>query len=167
MENQKTDVDVKGAARGMRQAQAAAVHQTKPETPWQPSTLGKAGNVLPEGVLDLVPVEGLAYWPGAGAVVVSLHCTDFTSLCPVTHQPDYGEVIVEYQPGAYLVETKSFKLWLQQWRDRGVFNEHLCCQLAHLFFGRVQPVWVRVRVQFSPRGGVSPSAVCTLGEPGE
>jgi len=83
-----------------------------------------------------------------------LHAHEFTSHCPVTGQPDYAELTFVYQPDAYIVETKSFKLWLQRWRDRKAFNEQIVHDLAIDFAAQVRPRSVRVKGVFSRRGGI-------------
>ena len=68
-------------------------------------------------------------WRG-GEAVVELACDEFTSLCPVTGQPDFGSLVIRYAPGQWLVESKSLKLYLWQYRERGIFNEELVAAIA-------------------------------------
>lgn len=103
--------------------------------------------------------------PGAGIgvtverdLVVTLTCTEFTSLCPVTGQPDFGVITIEYTPDRGLVETKSLKLWLRRWRNRAAFNEAIVVEIVDLFFAQVKPVCVRVTGVFNVRGGIQPTA---------
>jgi 7-cyano-7-deazaguanine reductase len=93
-------------------------------------------------------------WKG-GDVVVTLVCSEFTSLCPVTGQPDFGEITVRYRPGTYLVETKSLKLYLMRYRDCGVFNEVLVDEMAGDLFEQLKPLWLDVSGRFNSRGGIT------------
>jgi 7-cyano-7-deazaguanine reductase len=94
----------------------------------------------------------------------TLDCTEFTSLCPVTGQPDFGRIEIVYSPVAHIVETKSLKLWLRKWRERGAFNEVIVEEVADEFFAAVKPAWVRVTGRFNHRGGIAVSAVTMRGE---
>lgn len=118
--------------------------------------LGKQTNE-PTEKLDLIP------W-GGGKTVVTLNCSEFTSHCPVTKQPDFGSLIITYAPDQNLAETKSVKLYLWRFRDTAKFNERIVDELATDFFAQVKPRWVRVEGQFHPRGGISVTAVGTRGE---
>lgn len=109
--------------------------------------LGRVSNE-PTDTLDLVRWE-------AGSIAVSLHCAEFTSLCPVTGQPDFATLDIEYIPGKYIVETKSLKLWLWRFRQKKAFNEALTAQIADEFFEQVDPVRVDVTMHFHQRGGIS------------
>jgi 7-cyano-7-deazaguanine reductase len=93
-----------------------------------------------------------------GAAVVTLHCAEFTSHCPVTHQPDFGQLTISYAPKRALVETKSLKLFLWSFRERQAFNEELVHQIAQLFYAQVAPQWVEVAGRFNQRGGISVEA---------
>lgn len=120
------------------------------------------GRVSSEAVdqVDRIP------WRGT-AVVVELSCSEFTSYCPVTRQPDFGELTIRYQPGEWLVETKSLKLYLTRFRDRGVFNEVLVDEIAGELFGQLSPVWLEVNGRFHSRGGISVSVTARRGGGGE
>jgi 7-cyano-7-deazaguanine reductase len=92
---------------------------------------------------------------------VRLDCSEFTSHCPVTGQPDFAEVVIEYVPGDHIVETKSVKLWLQTWRSRSAFNEQIAVELLHAFVEAVNPISASVVARFKPRGGISVTATAT------
>lgn len=102
-------------------------------------------------------------WTG-GPIHVRLECSEFSSLCPVTQQPDYGRVTIEYAPAAHLAETKSLKLFLWSFRDRKGFNEALVDEIAETLFKQVQPKWMRVTGTFNPRGGIQVSATAERGD---
>lgn len=93
-----------------------------------------------------------------GYTVVELRCTDFTSLCPITKQPDFGEIIISYFPNRSLIETKSLKLYLWKFREIGVFNEKLVIEICRDLFTQLSPHWLRVEGKFHARGGIAVSA---------
>jgi len=95
--------------------------------------------------------------------VVSLLCSEFTSLCPVTGQPDYGRLIIDYVPGLRCVESKSLKLYLMGYRNHGTFHEACVNQVADDLAAKLSPMYLRVYGDFNPRGGIAikPLAVRT------
>lgn len=93
-------------------------------------------------------------WRG-GEAVVELACDEFTSLCPVTGQPDFGSLVIRYAPGQWLVESKSLKLYLWQFRERGIFNEELVAAIADDLAAQLKPAWVEVCGRFKSRGGIA------------
>lgn len=102
--------------------------------------------------LDLIP------WKG-GEVEVVLDCTEFTSRCPVTKQPDFGELEIRYWPRNNLVETKSLKLFLWHFRDQAMFNEVLVNHISMKFWRQVQPARLVVTGRFHARGGIKVTAI--------
>ena len=119
--------------------------------------LGKPRNE-PTDTLDLIP------WAGE-TITVRLECTEFSSLCPVTSQPDYGQITIEYVPNKHLAETKSLKLFLWRWRDQHIFNEVLIDQMAGELYRQLSPHWLRVTGSFNPRGGIRVTATAERGTP--
>ena len=95
---------------------------------------------------------------------VRLDCAEFTSHCPVTAQPDFGRIVIEYQPQHMIVETKSLKLWLWSFRGKARFNERIVAEICEVFTDVVEPYFVRVTGHFNARGGISVSPVSTWGE---
>ncbi len=89
------------------------------------------------------------------AWVVSLLCSEFTSLCPVTGQPDYGRLRVDYVPDRLCVETKSLKLYLMRYRGHGTFHEACVNDVADHLAARLAPRYLRVFGDFNPRGGIA------------
>ncbi len=87
--------------------------------------------------------------------VVELDCPEFTCLCPVTDQPDFARITIRYRPAAYLVESKSLKLYLFSFRNQGTFNEDVVNLIAADLFALLQPHWLEVRGDFLPRGGIA------------
>jgi 7-cyano-7-deazaguanine reductase len=86
---------------------------------------------------------------------VEIVCPEFTSVCPKTGQPDFGTITFTYTPDAHCVELKSLKLYLQRYRDQGVFYEHVVNRLLDDFVAACQPVRCRVVGAFTPRGGIT------------
>ena len=87
--------------------------------------------------------------------VVELDCPEFTSLCPITGQPDFGRILVRYSPDKLLVESKSLKIYLYSFRNHGSFHENCINTIAKDLFDLMQPHWIEVSGGFNPRGGIS------------
>lgn len=87
--------------------------------------------------------------------VVGLDCTEFTSICPVTGQPDFGRVFIEYVPRRLCVESKSLKLYLFSYRNHGAFHEDCVNRIADDLARRLDPQVIRVRGDFNVRGGIA------------
>ncbi|MGF1583646.1 MAG: preQ(1) synthase [Gemmataceae bacterium] len=85
---------------------------------------------------------------------VEIVCPEFTSLCPKTGQPDFGTITYTYVPGESVVELKSLKLYLQRYRNEGVFYETLMNKLLDDFVEACHPVRCKVVGNFTPRGGI-------------
>ncbi len=90
-----------------------------------------------------------------GNLEVSLRCTEFTCVCPLTGQPDYAEIDIAYVPAEFVVESKSMKLYLETYRNTGVFHEHLAVDIGKDFVKYVKPKSVAVTVRFHSRGGIA------------
>jgi len=91
--------------------------------------------------------------PGVTRVV--LESDEVTSLCPVTGQPDWESVRIEFVPGPRCIESKSLKLYFWSFRNEGTFCEGLAAQIADDVVRAIDPVWLRVTVTQRPRGGIS------------
>ncbi len=92
---------------------------------------------------------------GGANMEINLHCTEFTCRCPLTGQPDYAEIEINYVPDKYVVESKSLKLYLETYRDVGVFHEHLAVDIGQDFVKYIKPKSVEVTVLFNTRGGIA------------
>jgi len=79
---------------------------------------------------------------------------EFTSLCPVTGQPDFARLVIDYAPAAWLIESKSLKLYLGAWRNHGAFHEDCTLAIALKFVEVAQPRWLRIGGYWYPRGGI-------------
>ena len=87
--------------------------------------------------------------------MVTLRCPEFTTLCPITGQPDFGELVVRYVPAAKLVESKSLKLYLFSFRNHGDFHEDVCAVVLKDLRALLAPKYIEVRGRFRPRGGIA------------
>jgi 7-cyano-7-deazaguanine reductase len=85
---------------------------------------------------------------------VNLFCEEFTSLCPVTNQPDFGKIIIVYRPDRWLVESKSLKLYLGAFRNTGSFAEYIVNRVLQDLVKILQPKHIEVRGEFTARGGI-------------
>ena len=92
--------------------------------------------------------------PGLDSMV-TLRCPEFTTLCPVTGQPDFGEIVIRYVPAKRLVESKSLKLYLFSFRNHGDFHEDVCCTILKDLRALLAPEYIEVRGLFRPRGGIA------------
>ena len=87
--------------------------------------------------------------------MVTLHCPEFTSLCPKTGQPDFATIVINYIPGPRLVESKSLKLYLFSFRNHGDFHEDCVNIIMKDLKKLMQPKYIEVKGNFTPRGGIS------------
>lgn len=79
---------------------------------------------------------------------------EFTSICPVTGQPDFAHLVIDYAPDRFLVESKSFKLLLGAYRNHGAFHEDCTIDIGKRIIAAVQPKWLRICGYWYPRGGI-------------
>lgn len=79
---------------------------------------------------------------------------EFTSLCPVTGQPDFAHLVIEYCPAEHLVESKSLKLFLSAFRNHGAFHEDCTVEIAKRLVAAISPKWLRISGYWYPRGGI-------------
>lgn len=91
--------------------------------------------------------------PGA-AYLVRFVCPEFTSLCPMTGQPDFAHLVLDYVPRARLVESKSLKLYLASYRNHGAFHEDCTVAIAKALERAMKPRWLRIGGYWYPRGGM-------------
>jgi len=79
---------------------------------------------------------------------------EFTSLCPVTGQPDFAKIFVDYVPNKWLLESKSLKLYMQSFRNIGIFHEDVILKIGKKIYREITPTWIRIGGYFYPRGGI-------------
>jgi len=92
--------------------------------------------------------------------VIEIVCPEFTSVCPKTGQPDFGTITYMYTPEGRCVELKSLKLYLQRFRQQGIFYENVVNRLLDDFVKAAQPRRLTVTGAFTPRGGITTTVTC-------
>ena len=129
----------------------------------QLSLLGKAETRLPaspdEAVLEIFPNlrPGRRYW-------ITLNTSEFSSLCPVTGQPDTAKIMIRYIPGETIVETKSLKFYLASFRNQPAFNEEIVNRILDDLVSALAPQEIIVRGEFGARGGIQLTTEATFPE---
>ena len=119
------------------------------KTDYDPSVLETFINKHPEN----------DYW-------VRFNCPEFTSLCPITGQPDFAEIRIEYIPDVKMVESKSLKLYLFSFRNHGDFHEDCVNKIMKDLIHLMNPKYIEVSGFFTPRGGISIYPYANYGRPG-
>jgi 7-cyano-7-deazaguanine reductase len=111
-------------------------------------------------VLETVPNPhpGLLY-------AVRFTCPEFTSLCPVTGQPDFAHLVIDYVPEATILESKSLKLYLGAFRNHGAFHEDCTLTIARKLVATLTPIWLRIGGYWYPRGGIPIDIFYQTGKP--
>ncbi|WP_374765267.1 preQ(1) synthase [Yunchengibacter salinarum] len=110
---------------------------------------GTAADRPEDAVLERVPNPR----PGSD-YLVRFTCPEFTSLCPVTGQPDFAHLVLDYAPGDWLVESKSLKLYLQSFRNHAAFHEDCTVGIGERLMDELAPKWLRLGGYWYPRGGI-------------
>ena len=131
--------------------------RTEPRKPAKPAQsaelqLGRAVDwprTPEEAQLDAVPnpQRGTDY-------LVRFAVPEFTSICPVTGQPDFGILVIDYVPRTWLIESKSLKLYLNSFRNHGAFHEECTVAIGKKLVAVLKPKWLRIGGYFHPRGGM-------------
>lgn len=96
---------------------------------------------------------------------VKFNCPEFTSLCPITGQPDFATIYISYIPGEKMVESKSLKLYLFSFRNHGDFHEDCMNVIMKDLIKLMDPKYIEVWGKFTPRGGISIDPYCNYGRP--
>lgn len=97
---------------------------------------------------------------------VKFNCPEFTSLCPITGQPDFACITIAYVPDVKMVESKSLKLYLFSFRNHGDFHEDCVNIIMKDLIKLMEPKYIEVWGKFTPRGGISIDPYCNYGKPG-
>jgi 7-cyano-7-deazaguanine reductase len=132
------------------------------------STLTQLGHAVAapqspeEAVLDRVPNPH----PGT-TYLTRFTVPEFTSLCPVTGQPDFAHLVIDYVARDWLVESKSLKLYLTAFRNHGAFHEDCTVRIGKTLVERLDPVWLRIGGYWYPRGGIPIDVFWQTGTPPE
>ncbi len=134
-----------------RQSKACSAIMAK-KPPQRPLQLGRASPIPAspdQAVLDRVPNPH----PDAD-YVARFTFPEFTVLCPVTGQPDFATLVIDYVPKSHLVESKSLKLYLNSFRSHGAFHEASTVDIGKKLVALLRPKWLRIGGYFHPRGGM-------------
>lgn len=97
---------------------------------------------------------------------VKFNCPEFTSLCPITGQPDFATIYISYIPDELMVESKSLKLYLFSFRNHGDFHEDCVNIIMKDLIKLMNPRYIEVWGKFTPRGGISIDPYCNYGKEG-
>ena len=103
-----------------------------------------------EATLEIIPIKE----PSIRKAVVRFSVPEFTSLCPVTGQPDFARIYIDFVPKLFLIESKSLKLFMGSFRNHGAFHEEVTCYIGHRLWNALNPKWIRVVGIWYPRGGI-------------
>ncbi|HEX9595758.1 MAG TPA: preQ(1) synthase [Anaerolineales bacterium] len=114
---------------------------------------------------DEAVLERIANPHGNTPYVVRFTAPEFTSLCPVTGQPDFAHLVIDYVPGPWLVESKSMKLYLGSFRNHGAFHEDCTVAIGKRLLAALEPVWLRIGGYWYPRGGIPIDVFWQTGSP--
>jgi len=116
---------------------------------------------------DAATLERVAN-PGPGKnYVVRFSCPEFTTLCPLTGQPDFAHIVIDIIPRDWIVESKSLKLFFWSFRDHGAFHEACSMMIAQRLVSVLDPVWLRIGAYWYPRGGIPIDVFWQTGAPPE
>ena len=138
--------------------------RTKKET----ESLTLLGNKNVQYATDYAP-EVLETFPNkhlGNDYFVKFNCPEFTSLCPITGQPDFATIYISYIPDKLMVESKSLKLYLFSFRNHGDFHEDCVNIIMKDLVKLMQPKYIEVIGLFTPRGGISIYPYANYGQPG-
>ena len=113
-----------------------------------------------EARLDRVPNP-----QGGTAYVVRFTAPEFTALCPVTGQPDFAHLVIDYVPRRWLLESKSLKLYLASFRGHSGFHEDCTVSIGRRLATELKPVWLRIGGYWYPRGGIPIDVFWQTGRP--
>jgi len=103
---------------------------------------------------DAAILEAVANPQGDADYLVRFTCPEFTSVCPVTGQPDFARLVIDYVPDGLIVESKSLKLYLTSFRNHGAFHEDCTVAIAKKIAAAAKPKWLRIGGYWYPRGGI-------------
>ncbi len=132
----------------------------------EPPPLAQLGHPVPlptspdEAVIETVPNPHLRL-----LYLVRFTCPEFTSLCPLTGQPDFAHFVIDYAPEAAIVESKSLKLYLGSFRNHRAFHEDCTLAIARRLVDALEPRWLRIAGYWYPRGGIPIDVFYQTGTP--
>lgn len=126
----------------------------------------KAGAQLPASPDEAV-IERVANAHQDARYLVRFTCPEFTALCPVTGQPDFAHLVIDYVPAQWLLESKSLKLFLGSFRNHEGFHEDCTLTIARRLAAEIEPHWLRIGGYWFPRGGIPIDVFYQTGAPPE
>jgi 7-cyano-7-deazaguanine reductase len=118
-------------------------------------------DIIKATVLD--PID--YHYSGKRDITIRIRQPEFTAVCPMTGLPDFGAIIVQYIPATHIVELKSLKYYLMQYRNVGIFHEHVVNRILEDLTGVLAPKWMEVTGEFSARGGIDTTVTATYEAP--
>ncbi|MBT3238181.1 MAG: NADPH-dependent 7-cyano-7-deazaguanine reductase QueF [Rhodospirillaceae bacterium] len=113
---------------------------------------------------DEATLESVVNPQGKVDYMIRFACPEFTSICPVTGQPDFAHLVIDYVPGDTIVESKSLKLYLTAFRNHGAFHEDCTIAIATKIIDAAKPKWLRIGGYWYPRGGIPIDVFYQTGE---
>ncbi len=116
---------------------------------------------------DEATLESVANPHPSSPYLVRFTCPEFTSICPVTGQPDFAHLVIDMVPAVRIVESKSLKLYLASFRNHGAFHEDCTVAIAGKIVDAIEPRWLRIGGYWYPRGGIPIDVFHQTGEPPE
>ena len=114
---------------------------------------------------DLAVLERVPNPRADATYLVRFTAPEFTSLCPITGQPDFAHIVIDYVPRDWLVESKSLKMFMTSFRNHGAFHEACTMQVAQRLVELLAPVWLRIGAYWYPRGGMPIDVFWQTGAP--
>jgi 7-cyano-7-deazaguanine reductase len=114
---------------------------------------------------DAADLERVANPTPGKHYLIRFTCPEFTSLCPLTGQPDFAHVVIDYVPGVWIVESKSLKLFMGSFRNHGAFHEACTMLIAQRLVDLLAPTWLRIGAYWYPRGGIPIDVFWQTGTP--
>lgn len=133
-----------------------ALPSSSPHSPAQNTPSPSAGLNYGDLAIQQAAVEPLETWPNStdNPYAIHLEHPEFTALCPRSGYPDFGTIVVDYQPHKYLVELKAFKLYINSFRNQRISHEMAVNTIADRLWDELAPVGLQVIGDFTRRGGV-------------
>ena len=103
---------------------------------------------------ELAILERVANPSPLAGYLIRFACPEFTSLCPLTGQPDFAHIVIDYAPSDWIVESKSLKMFMASFRNHGAFHEACTMMIAQRLLDLLNPTWLRIGAYWYPRGGI-------------
>jgi 7-cyano-7-deazaguanine reductase len=130
-----------------------------------PALTQLGAKVAPPASPEAAVLERIAN-PEPGTIyVIRFTCPEFTCICPVTAQPDFAHLVIDYVPRRWIVESKSLKLYLGSFRNHGGFHEGTTLGIAKRLVATLAPTWLRIGGYWYPRGGIPIDVFYQTGAP--